>query len=208
MTETGNHLVTSIEQLEAIYGEPLRPSIVKEIDHVNAQYRAFIEAAPFCVLATGGPEGLDCSPRGDPAGFVRVQNDKTLLIPDRRGNNRIDSLRNLLHDPRVSLLFLIPGCGETVRVNGRGAISVDPALRASLAINDKVPRCVIVVTVERVYFQCAKAILRSKLWEPDSRIDRKSLPSAGDILAAISKGEFDGHTYDRGAPERIKATIY
>jgi PPOX class probable FMN-dependent enzyme len=210
MTANGasHHLVTSLDQLEAIYGEPYGPSVVKEIDHVNADYRAFIEAAPFCALATSGPDGLDCTPRGDPPGFVRVKDEKTLLIPDRRGNNRIDSLRNLIADPRIALLFLIPGCGETIRVNGRAAISVDPALCESFVFAGKMPRSVIVVTVDRVYFQCAKAIVRSRLWDPATQIDRKRLPTSGTILAGISKGAIGGPEHDRAAPERMKATIY
>src|ERR1700730_19142597 len=173
MTTDGSshHLVTSIEALESLYGAPSGGAVVKEIDHVNAKSRAFTEAAPFCAMATSGPAGLDCTPRGDPPGFVRVKDEKTLLIPDRRGNNRIDSLRNLVADPRISLMFLIPGCGETIRVNGRAAISVDPALRESFIFADKVPRSVIVVTVDRVYFQCAKAIVRSKLWDPAAYVD-------------------------------------
>jgi hypothetical protein len=203
-----DHLVTTMDQLEAMYGEVFAPARVKEIDHINADYRAFIEAAPFFALATGGPDGLDCSPRGDPAGFVRVHDEKTLLIPDRRGNNRIDSLRNLIHDPRVALLFLIPGCGETIRVNGRAAICTDPELCKSFEMQGKVPRCVIVVAVERVYFQCAKAIVRSKLWDPASKVDRKRLPSAGTILAGITGGKVGGPEHDRTYPERLKATIY
>jgi len=208
MTQTVAGDVTSLEQLAAIYGEPYGPAVVKEIDHVNAHYRAFIEAAPFCALATSGPDGLDCTPRGDPPGFVRVKDEKTLLIPDRRGNNRVDSLRNLLADPRIALLFMIPGCSETIRVNGRAAISVDPALCESFTFAGKVPRSVIVVTVERVYFQCAKAIVRSKLWDPASRVDRGSLPTSGAILACISNGALGGPEHDRTAPERMKATIY
>jgi PPOX class probable FMN-dependent enzyme len=206
--EFTNHLVTSTQQLEQLYGEVFPPAIAKEIDHVNAHYRAFIEAAPFFALATNGPDGLDCSPRGDPAGFVRVHDEKTLLIPDRRGNNRIDSLRNLVHDPRVALLFLIPGCSETIRVIGRVKISVDPALCKSFVMEGKTPRCVLVVAVERVYYQCAKAIVRSKLWDPATQIDRKSLPSSGTILAGITGGRIGGPEHDRGAPERLKATIY
>jgi PPOX class probable FMN-dependent enzyme len=202
------HLVTSVAQLEAIYGEPYGPAVVKEIDHFNADYRAFIEAAPFCAIATSGPSGLDCTPRGDPPGFVRVIDEKTLLIPDRRGNNRIDSLRNLVADPRIALLFLIPGCGETIRVNGRAAISTDPALCGSFVFAGKTPRTVIIVTVERVYFQCSKAIVRSKLWDPATRIDRATLPTSGTILAHISNGAIGGPEHDRAAPERIKATIY
>src|SRR5262250_2108994 len=142
MTTDGSnhHFVTSMNELEAIYGHAIGPSVVKEIDHVNADYRAFIEAAPFCAMATSGPGGLDCTPRGDPPGFVRVQDEKTLLIPDRRGNNRIDSLRNILADPRVALLFLIPGCGETIRITGRASISVDPTLTQSFLVDGKAPR--------------------------------------------------------------------
>ena len=203
-----DHLVTTMEQLESMYGEVYPPARVKEIDHVNADYRAFIEKAPFVALATGGPDGFDCSPRGDPAGFVRVHDEKTLMIPDRRGNNRIDSLRNLIDDPRVALLFLIPGCGETIRVNGRAQICTDPELCESFRMEGKVPRCVIMVTVESVYYQCAKAIVRSKLWEPASRIDRKSLPSSGTILANITGGKVGGPDHDREAPARLQATIY
>jgi uncharacterized protein len=206
--EFNDHLITTTEQLEQLYGEVFPPAIAKEIDHVNAHYRAFIEAAPFFALATSGPDGLDCSPRGDPAGFVRVHDEKTLLIPDRRGNNRIDSLRNLVHDPRVALLFLIPGCSETIRVIGRVRISVDPALCKRFVMEGKTPRCVLVVAVERVYYQCAKAIVRSKLWDPATQIDRKSLPSSGTILAGITGGRIGGPEHDRGAPERLKATIY
>ena len=129
-----NHFVTSIEALERLYGQPYGPSIAKETDRITAHYRAFIEAAPFFALASSGPDGLDCSPRGDAPGFVRVLDEKTLLVPDRRGNNRIDTLRNILQDPRVALLFLIPGCGETIRVNGHAQISTDPALLDSFLV--------------------------------------------------------------------------
>ena len=203
------HDLTTIEQLEAVYGHPAGASLWKEIDHVNAEYRAFIEASPFFVLSSSGPEGVDCSPRGDAPGFVRVADDgKTLLIPDRRGNNRIDSLRNIVRDPRVSLLFLVPGVGETIRVIGRARITTDPALTESFIFADKLPRSVIVVSVETCYFQCPKALVRSKLWDPASIVDRKSLPSSGTILAAITKGEQGGEEYDRAYPERLKATIY
>jgi hypothetical protein len=202
------HRVTTMAQLEALYDKPFGPSMVKEIDHVNAHYRAFIEAAPFFAMATNGPDGLDCSPRGDPPGFVRVADEKTLLIPDRRGNNRIDSLRNLLHDPRISLMFLIPGCGETIRINGRAVISTDPELCKSFVFNDKTPRSVIIVTVERVYYQCAKAIVRSRLWDPTTQVDRKTLPTPGTILAGLTNGAMGGPEHDRTAPERLKATIY
>jgi len=203
-----DHIVATIDQLEAHYGAPRDVSMAKEIDHVSAHYRPFIAAAPFFALATSGPEGLDCSPRGDAPGFVRVVDDKTLLIPDRLGNNRIDSLRNILRDPRVALLFLIPGIGETIRVVGRAAISTDPELAASFAVNGKTPRCVIVVTVERVFYQCTKAIVRSKLWDASRHVDRKSLPSTGTILAALTSGRLGGEEHDRGQFERTMSRLY
>ena len=203
-----SHTITTIEQLEAIYGQPAGAAVWKEIDHINAQYRAFIEAAPFFVLASVGPEGVDCSPRGDAPGFVRVANERTLMIPDRRGNNRIDSLRNIVRDPRVSLLFLIPGVGETFRIIGRAEISTDPALLESFVFAGKTPRAVIIVRAERVYFQCSKAIVRSRLWEAETKVDRKSLPSNGTIIAAITEGREGGEEYDRVYPERLRQTIY
>jgi uncharacterized protein len=208
MTEFSDHIVTSLDQLEGIYGEPYGPSIAKVADHVTTHYRAFIEAAPFFALASSGSDGLDCSPRGDAPGFVRVHDEKTLLIPDRLGNNRIDTLRNLLEDPRVALLFLMPGCGETIRVIGRARISTDPALALTFVVNGKTPRAVLIVSVDRVYYQCTKAIVRSKLWDPAQRVDRKSLPSAGMILAERTAGKTDAAAHDRAAPERVKATLY
>jgi len=203
-----DHLITTTEQLEALYGERMPASIIKEIDRLNAPYCKLIEAAPFVAIATSGPEGLDCSPKGDPAGFVRILDDKTLGIPDRPGNNRIDGFRNIVRDPRIALLFLIPGVGETLRVNGRAAISVDPELMQSFAINGKLPRCVLVVHIESVYFHCSKAIVRSRLWDEATKIDRKSLPSTGTIIAELSQGRLGGEKYDRELPERIKAQLY
>jgi len=210
MTDTlmRDHIVTSIEALERLYGVPIGPSIAKETDRITPHYGAFIEAAPFFAFASGGPEGMDCSPRGDAPGFVRVADEKTLLIPDRRGNNRIDTLRNILHDPHVALLFLIPGCGETIRVNGRATVSTDPTLLQSFLVDGKAPRTVIVVSVDRIYFQCAKAIVRSKLWDPSRHVDRASLPSSGTILADLTQGRVGGPEHDRAAPERLKATLY
>jgi len=208
MQQTGDHRVSTLAALEALYDKPYGPAIVKEIDRINAHYRKFIETAPFFALATSGPDGLDCSPRGDAPGFVRVADEKTLLIPDRRGNNRIDSLRNIVSDPRVALLFLIPGVGETIRVIGRASISTDPALTETFIVNGKAPRSVIVVAVERVFFQCTKAIVRSKLWDPARHVDRKSLPSAGTILGEISGGKIGGTEHDRAQPQRIKETLY
>src|SRR5947209_3118708 len=205
---TANHEITSIEQLEALYGLPQGAAVWKEIDHISAEYRAFIEAAPFFVLASVGPEGVDCPPRGDEPGFVRVADENTLLIPDRRGNNRIDSLRNIVRDPRVSLLFLVPGVSETFRIIGRASISTNPALCESFVFAGKTPRSVLIVSVERVYFQCGKAIIRSNLWDVSRHVDRASLPSNGTILAAITKGEHGGEEYDKAYPARLRETIY
>jgi uncharacterized protein len=203
-----DHLITSIEQLQSLYGEKLPTSVIKEIDHINDGYRKLIEAAPFVAIATSGPEGLDCSPKGDAPGFVRILDDKTLAIPDRPGNNRIDSFRNIMRDPRIALLFLIPGIGETLRVNGRASISIDPDLMQSFAVGGKLPRSILIVYIESIYFHCSKAIVRSKLWEEATKIDRKSLPSTGTIIAELSSGKFGGEVYDREAPERIKAQLY
>ena len=203
-----SHRITTIEELESIYGEPHPQSLAKEIDYISDHYRAFIEKAPFVTVATVGPEGLDCSPRGDPAGFVRVVDDKTLMIPDRRGNNRIDSMRNLVRDPRISLLFLVPGVNETLRINGRAEIVVDPDLCTSFSIKGKLPRSVLVVSAERVYFQCQKALVRSRLWDADAQIPRSELPSTGKMLQALSENAFDGEQYDRDYPKRMEKTIY
>jgi len=203
-----DHLVTTMAQLEALYGKPSGPAVAKEIDHISNGYRALIEAAPFVAIATCGPEGLDCSPKGDPAGFVRILDDKTLAIPDRPGNNRFDGFRNILRDPRVAILFLIPGVGETLRVNGRASISLAPELMQSFAINGKLPRSVLVVHIEKIFFHCSKSIVRSKLWDEATKIDRKSLPSTGTIIAEFSNGQLGGEDYDRAAPERIKAQLY
>jgi PPOX class probable FMN-dependent enzyme len=201
------HRITTEEQLDALYGTPAEAAVFKEIDCISDHYKAFVDKAPFVVVATVGPEGLDCSPRGDPPGFVRVRDPKTLLIPDRRGNNRVDALRNLVRDPRISLLFIIPGVGNTLRINGRAEISTEPELCASFAMRGKVPRTVLVVTVERVYFQCPKALVRSRLWSADAQIGRSELPSTGEILKALN-GQFDGAAYDAAYPKRIEETIY
>lgn len=203
-----SHEITSVPELDGLYDAAVGASLVKEVDRIIPEYRAFIEASPFLTIATAGPDGLDCSPRGDPPGFVRVVDERTVMIPDRRGNNRLDSLRNLLHDPRVALLFMVPGVGETIRINGRAAISTEPGLLASFVAEGKTPRSVLVVTAERVYFQCSKAVVRSRIWDPATQVERRSLPSAGDILAACSAGAMGGAEYDRIYPERIKATLY
>ena len=200
--------IATIAQLEGLYGTPVEAATVKEVDYITPHYRAYIEASPFATLATSGPEGLDCSPRGDRPGFVRIHDDKTLLLPDRHGNNRIDSLRNIVRDPRVALLFLIPGFGNTLRVNGRAHLSVAPDLLASFAIEDKPPRSVLVMQVDAIYFQCARALVRSKLWDAASHVDPKSLPSAGQILAALSRDRVGGESYDREWPGRAAKTMW
>jgi hypothetical protein len=202
------HRITTQEQLDALYGTPTEAAVAKEIDYISDHYRAFIDKAPFVVVATVGPEGLDCSPRGDPPGFVRVRDAKTVLIPDRRGNNRVDALRNLVRDTRISLLFLIPGIGNTLRVNGRAEISADPELCASFALRGQAPKTMLVVKVERIYFQCPKALVRSRLWSADAQIARSELPSTGEILEALSKGGIDGTAYDAAYPKRLEETIY
>jgi PPOX class probable FMN-dependent enzyme len=187
---------------------PDERSLIKELDHVDDNYRRLIEASPFVLLATSGPAGLDCSPRGDAPGLVRVVDAKTLMLPDRRGNNRLDTLRNLVADPRLGMLFMIPGVGETLRVNGRAIVSTDPRLLQSFTVQDKPPRTVLVITVDSVYFQCSRAVVRAGLWKPDGQVDRRSLPSAGDILAACSDRRIDGGSYDAQLPERVAATLY
>jgi PPOX class probable FMN-dependent enzyme len=201
-------IISSIDELEAIYGEIVPAAKIKVLDHISEHYGAFIAAAPFVILSTSGPEGLDCSPRGDPRGFVRIHDARTLMIPDRRGNNRVDSLRNIVRDPRIALLFMIPGIGETMRVNGTATLSTNADLRESFAIEGKAPACVIVITVNEIYTQCQKALIRSKLWDPASRIARSELPTVGAMLSAITSGEFDGKAYDDAYPERMKKTIY
>ena len=179
-------IVTTLAELDDLYGAAVPASITKEIDYISAEYARYIEASPFVTLATVGPEGLDCSPRGDTNGFVRIQDEKTVMMPDRPGNNRIDSLRNIVRDPRVALLFLIPGSGNTMRINGRARIDTAPALRDSFAVDGKVPRSVIVVAVERVYVQCARAVIRADLWNAARHVDPDSLPSIAQMLGAIA----------------------
>jgi PPOX class probable FMN-dependent enzyme len=199
--------ITTLTDLEALYGDVNEASSRKETDRIVPVYRDFIEAAPFAVLATVGPEGLDCSPRGDGRDFIRVADRKTLILPDRRGNNRIDSLRNIVRDPRVALLFMIPGIGETLRVNGRAVISADPALLESFAMDGKLPRTALIITVETVFFQCSRAIVRSDLWNPDKLADRRAVPSPGQMLAALTD-DIDGEAYDQALPDRLRQTLY
>lgn len=203
-----SHTLKTVADLEAVYGAPNPRSLLKEIDHLNADYRAFVEASPFIVLSSVGASGTDASPKGDAPGFVRILNDRLLAIPDRPGNNRIDNLRNIVEDGRVSVLFIVPGVGETLRVNGTATISADPELLASFAVQGKLPRSVILVQVQTVYFHCSKALVRSKLWERGAHETKPAVPTAGKILQHISGGAFDGEAYDRELPERLKTTLY
>ena len=201
--------ISSIAELEAIYlPAPAPASMVKVSTSITPHYRTLIAASPFAALATAGPEGLDCSPRGDRPGFVRVHDDKTLMLPDRRGNNRIDSLKNIIRDPRCALLFLIPGSGTTLRANGRAHLSVDPDLLESFAVEEKAPRSVIVFEIDEIYFQCARAIIRSELWNPERHIDPATLPTPGEILAAMTANAVGGDVYDKAWPERAKQTMW
>ncbi len=201
------HAIDSEAKLDALFDEPNPNSIRKEVDHIAPVYRAMIEASPFVVLATSGAKGIDVSPRGDPAGFVGVQDERTLLIPERRGNNRVDTLRNILCDSRIGLLFLIPGVGETLRVAGRARFSTDPALLERFRVEGRQPKGVLRVEVDKAYFQCARALQRSRLWE--TVVERNpAVPTAGAILGALADPGFDAQKYDRELPGRQRDTLY
>jgi PPOX class probable FMN-dependent enzyme len=200
-------LITSVEKLKEIYDGVGEASTAKVTNTLTQQYRQMIEAAPFVALATVGPEGLDCSPRGDLGGVVRVRDEKTLLLPDWRGNNRVDSLINIVRDPRVALMFLIPGSNTTMRVNGRAVVSAEPLLLESFEMEGRHPRTVTVVTIDEVYFQCARALIRSELWNAERFVDPKSLPTPGQLLQA-AKADFDRDTYDREWPARAAKTMW
>jgi uncharacterized protein len=195
--------------LRGVYSTGPGPtSLHKVADHVHPLYRPYIEASPFAVLATVGEHGLDTSPRGDAPGFVTVADAKTLLLPDRRGNQRIDSLRNIARDPRVALLFLVPGLGEALRVNGSARISALPALCERFAVDGKAPASVLVIRVASVFFQCARAIKRSELWNPERHAQPGSVPTPGEILQTLSGGGIDGCSYDADLQPRQAATLY
>lgn len=200
--------VSSIEALTALYGETTPASLRKEVTRLTAPYRKWIEASPFLAIATSGPGGLDCSPRGDREGrLFAVLDETTIAIPDRRGNNRLDTLRNLMVDPRVALLFLVPGIAECVRINGRAIVTDDPILRGRFTVEGKLPTTVIVVTIAAVYFQCARAIMRSSLWDPAIQIPPGTLPSAGEMTRSGDPA-FDAETYDAALRPRQKSTLY
>lgn len=198
-------LVRSIEQLEQLY--PWREGMDRKVTPaITPEQARYVEESPFVVLATVGPEGVDCSPRGDPAGFVRIVDERTLMMPDRRGNNRVDTLRNIVRDGRVALLFFVPGIGVTLRVNGTARLLTCPALRASFAMGDAVPTSIIEVAVGEVYTQCPKALVRSDLWNAEHRT-HDDVPTVGQVMAGIVDS-FDGDAYDAGYPEHMARTIY
>jgi uncharacterized protein len=199
--------ITSIAELEALYGEINPISLRKELPQLTPEYRRMVEAAPFCAVATTGPGGLDCSPRGDSPGFVQVLDEQTVALPDRRGNNRLDTLRNIVVDPKIALLFMIPGVNETLRINGRAVLSVAPDLIGRFAVAGTLPKSVIVVSIDSVYFQCARALIRSGLWDPAARVDRLTLPTAGQMTKAAD-ASFDASSYDAALGERQRATLY
>ncbi|WP_068082524.1 pyridoxamine 5'-phosphate oxidase family protein [Polycladidibacter stylochi] len=203
--------IETIEQLEEIYGrfdDIAAASKDKEIDYLTPSYRQMIEASSFVALASVGARGVDCSPRGDKGQVVYCINSRQLHLPDRRGNNRIDTLRNLIEDPRLSLMFLIKGSGSVIRVIGRAIISVDPNLCEKYQYEGKLPRSVLVIDIERVFFQCARAIMRAELWSEAQKETAKSLPTAGQMLKEATSGQFDGDSYDRGWLERAEKTMW
>jgi len=203
------HSVTSVEDLAALYAQPHERVLKKELDHIDALGRAFIAGSPFLVLATGGAHGLDCSPKGDKAGFVQVEDDgRTVLIPDRRGNNRLDGLKNLVEDPRVGLIFFVPGIRETLRVNGRAQITTDPALLEPTAVNGKLPRSGILITADEVYFHCGKALIRSDLWNPEKHVARKDFPSLGIVIADQIGQKVVPEEAERATEESYVARLY
>ena len=203
------HVIETVEELRSSYGAPSERAVKKALDRLDRHCRRFIALSPFVVLASAGADGrVDCSPRGDPAGFVAVLDDRTILLPDRRGNNRADSLTNVLENPHVGMLFMIPGVDETLRLNGRAKLTTDPERLEPLAVNGRVPRSGLVVEVEEVFLQCTKALVRSRLWADETRVDRKTaLPSFGQMLADHI-GDSDGEKVDREIRARLPTTLY
>jgi PPOX class probable FMN-dependent enzyme len=204
MTE---HLITDLASLEALYGPVAEASIAKETNFLHPIYRSWIETARFAVLATSGPASLDVSPRGDPGQLLRVVDENTILMPERRGNNRIDTLRNIVYDSRIALILLIPGVGETMRISGQALISVAPDLLESFKIEGKPPHCVLQIKVQKVFFQCARAVVRSGLWKTQEH-NISQVPTAGSMLASVSRGRIDGQAYDSALPQRLRETLY
>ena len=200
-------IIRSVEDLKAIYGEVSEASTAKVTTLLTPAYRRMIEMSSFVALATSGPEGLDCSPRGDRGSVVRIEDERTLALPDWRGNNRVDSLLNIVRDPRVALMFLIPGSNSVMRINGRAVVSVEPELLNSFEMDGRHPRSVVLITIEEAYFQCARAVMRAELWQPERQVAPHDLPSPGEMLKA-AKEDFDRETYDREWPARAAKTMW
>jgi PPOX class probable FMN-dependent enzyme len=200
--------VTSAEELAKLYEPPSERAVAKQIQYLDEHCRTFIAASPFAVLATCGDAGVDCSPRGDAPGFAHVVDEQTLLIPDRRGNNRLDSIRNILNAPEVGVLFMVPGVDETLRVNGRARVSRDPVMRMRFSVRGSEPATVLVIHVREAFMQCSRALVRSHLWDPARHVPRATLPSLGAVLAAHTNGQVDADEYDRGAAARVDETLY
>ena len=202
-----NYLIDSIDQLEEIYDKPVGGSILKETSIINDDYRQLIESATFFAIASIGSEGMDCSPRGDEPGFIRILDHETLAIPDRRGNNRLDTIKNIVQDSRVALLLLIPGLNETVRINGNAQLSVEPGLLESFKVDGKAPKCVIVIKLKTMYFQCARALKRSRLWDATTHVDPAAMPTAGGLIKSVVS-DFDQASYDSSLQQRQEKTLY
>ncbi len=196
--------ITTLQDLEAIYGEAAPKSLSKVVTHMTPHYRTWIEASRFVVVSTVGAEGTDGSPRGDDGAVVSIADERTLLLPDWFGNNRVDTLRNIVRDDRVSLMFMVNSSNSVVRVNGTAIVTADDALRARFEKKGKLPRSVIVITIGEMYFQCAKALMRSGLWKQESDV---ALPTAGDFLKERD-AMFDGKAYDDAYPERAKSLMW
>jgi PPOX class probable FMN-dependent enzyme len=203
---TDPHAITTQDQLQALYTPPRELVLKKVADRIDPRTAAFIAASPFCMLATFGPRGPHCTPRGDAPGFLDVLDEKTLALPDRRGNNRLDALRDIIDNPSLALLFLVPGAGETLRVAGQGRITANPALCERYAVQGQVPATVLLVEVQEVFMQCQRAILRSKLWGERKRAE--GAPTGGELLAAHTKGLVDAETYDRERAPQVSAVLY
>jgi len=207
MDLAAEYLIHSPQELSELYSTPLERSVRKQLDHLDEYCRAFIAASPFLVIGTQGA-GADNSPRGDMPGFVQVVDDHTLLIPDRRGNNRLDTLQNIARNPSVGLLFLVPGINEAFRVNGEAVISRDPALTERFAVEGKLPRTVLVVTVKEAYIHCSRALLRAQMWNPAKFAAPGSVPTFGTIMAAHTCGFVDAKAVDEEAKTRMPLTLY
>ncbi len=200
-------IVETVEELKAAYGEPSRAATIKVTPFLTAEYRKMIEASRFMAFATVGPEGTDCSPRGDENSVIHIEDDRTLMLPDWRGNNRIDTLANIVRDPRVSLMFLIAGSDTVMRVNGKAVVTMDEDVTHRFEMQGKHPRSVVVVRIEEVYPQCARAVMRADLWNAEKYVAKSQLPSIGDMLKGVER-EFDGKAYDAQWPDRAAKTMW